>query len=272
VPLAETDFARDPRWPATTSSVPELVGLPCTHLSLSVVRRGAKRLAHAISMAPTRVVSTDAVEDRDLQLIGEAAVLDGALPCGALGLAKAWAAALLGEWPSAEARLSSPANGPMLLIAGSHHPATAAQVTELGRARDVVEVVIGGAGDPPLAQARGALISGRSVVVRAPSERLGAGDAWDRVRTGLAEVARMACRDGLIGAIIVAGGETTREICLALGAAAIRLRGEILPGVPWGVIDGGGAHGLTLVTKAGGFGEPDAFLRTYDMLCEGSEQ
>ena len=54
--------------------------------------------------------------------------------------------------------------------------------------------------------------------------------------------------------LVLSGGDTALRALRALGARSISLRGEILPGIPWGILDGGLAHQRTVVTKSGGFG------------------
>jgi uncharacterized protein YgbK (DUF1537 family) len=60
------------------------------------------------------------------------------------------------------------------------------------------------------------------------------------------------------------GGETAYSVCRALGSAAIALAGELEPGVPVGVLLDGPYGGLTVVTKAGGFGDPETLQRLYE--------
>ena len=57
-----------------------------------------------------------------------------------------------------------------------------------------------------------------------------------------------------IGGLVVTGGETAITVSNALGAYGISIRGEVEPVVPSGVMLGGIANGLPVVTKAGGFG------------------
>jgi D-threonate/D-erythronate kinase len=66
--------------------------------------------------------------------------------------------------------------------------------------------------------------------------------------------------------LVLSGGDTALRVLRALGARSISLRGEILPGVPWGIIDGGLAHQRTVVTKSGGFGSSSTFSRVLTTL------
>ncbi len=63
-------------------------------------------------------------------------------------------------------------------------------------------------------------------------------------------------RGGKFDALIVFGGDTARAILQALEITALTPVGEILPGVPVSLLP----NGMTLVTKAGGFGGEDLLL------------
>jgi D-threonate/D-erythronate kinase len=69
------------------------------------------------------------------------------------------------------------------------------------------------------------------------------------------------------GTIIVAGGETLRELCTALGAAYLEVTGALLPGVPRSIVRGGQWDGVTVVSKSGAFGAPD-LLRQLPIFGE----
>jgi D-threonate/D-erythronate kinase len=70
---------------------------------------------------------------------------------------------------------------------------------------------------------------------------------------------RSAFRASNPQALILTGGETAMLAVQALEAHSFILQGEIAPGIPWGLVQGGNAHGCTVVTKSGGFGPPTAF-------------
>src|SRR3972149_3085955 len=53
------------------------------------------------------------------------------------------------------------------------------------------------------------------------------------------------------------GGETAYSVCRALGADGIALAGEVEPGLAIGTLLGGPFAGLAVITKAGGFGDPE---------------
>ncbi|MCY3757134.1 MAG: hypothetical protein OXG96_05375, partial [Acidobacteria bacterium] len=63
--------------------------------------------------------------------------------------------------------------------------------------------------------------------------------------------------NGGLGATILVGGDTALKVYEQCGARGIRVLGDVVPGIPWGRWIGGRLDGLPLVTKAGGFGDPD---------------
>jgi uncharacterized protein YgbK (DUF1537 family) len=73
------------------------------------------------------------------------------------------------------------------------------------------------------------------------------------------------------GTLIVAGGETLKALCLALGAHALRVTGRIMPGLPRSTIQGGRWDGVEVISKSGAFGTPDLWrklLQDNDLLNE----
>jgi uncharacterized protein YgbK (DUF1537 family) len=111
-----------------------------------------------------------------------------------------------------------------LLIAGTSHPVTKLQLQELGSDH------------------------GDDVRVLRLKFQFG---ATGRIRSAFRSYAPQA--------FILTGGETAQLAVKALDAHSFILQGEFAPGIPWGVVQGGDAHGCTVVTKSGGFGSPTVF-------------
>jgi D-threonate/D-erythronate kinase len=70
----------------------------------------------------------------------------------------------------------------------------------------------------------------------------------------------------LAEALVLSGGDTASAFCRAAGVRRIELYGEILPGVPWGVLRCGKFDGVPVATKSGGFGDPDALIRIQEFF------
>src|SRR5256885_2230664 len=146
---------------------------------------------------------------------------------GAAGLALA----LAGRLGRATARVDPPAGERWLIVAGSQHPATRRQVEA---ARDAGLMVLA-TPDAPQADRAGAVAE-------------------------LAAQARARLDAERIDVAIVTGGETLVALYHALGAEHLDLEGAPRPGLALGRLRAPGRQPLAVVTKAGGFGEPDLFV------------
>ena len=73
--------------------------------------------------------------------------------------------------------------------------------------------------------------------------------------------ATIAGADGLV----LTGGHTARAVLDVLEVPGYALGGEIETGIPWGVAELSGGS-LTIITKAGGFGDADSLRRAVDFL------
>ena len=67
------------------------------------------------------------------------------------------------------------------------------------------------------------------------------------------------------GTLAVAGGETLRALCVALGATSLDVHGQVAPGVPRSRMVGGGWDGVEIVSKSGAFGAPELWR---DLLAD----
>jgi uncharacterized protein YgbK (DUF1537 family) len=69
-------------------------------------------------------------------------------------------------------------------------------------------------------------------------------------------------------ALVLTGGETAAFVLQALDAVGILLAGELAPGIPWGIVEGGVADGCVVVTKSGGFGPREALVHVFDCCSQ----
>jgi D-threonate/D-erythronate kinase len=77
-----------------------------------------------------------------------------------------------------------------------------------------------------------------------------------RIVEGLAQAGSWLVQEGRISGIVATGGDTANALCNALDAQALEILGEVEVGIPMMRILG--TQSLPLVTKAGGFGSPEA--------------
>jgi uncharacterized protein YgbK (DUF1537 family) len=184
--------------------------------------------------AGVRVLLCDSITQSDLDMVAAAAlhVAGPILYCGSAGLAHALADAL----PACNAVTPPPMearSGRTLVFVGTPHSVTDLQVARLQQ---------------------------HSSEVSRHVQRI----SW----TSISEDAVKAVFTAEpVGALILTGGDTAMLVLAALGASCIHLAGEIAPGIPRGVVEGGLAHGCVVITKSGGFGEPTALLDAFN-FCE----
>ena len=76
------------------------------------------------------------------------------------------------------------------------------------------------------------------------------------------------------GTLIVAGGETLRNLCSALDVMALSITGQAAPGLPRSTIVGGPWQGTTVISKSGAFGGPTLWrdLLSENALIAGGEE
>jgi len=74
------------------------------------------------------------------------------------------------------------------------------------------------------------------------------------------------------GTLIVAGGETLKAVCVALGAQALQVAGRLMPGLPRSMLQGGRWAGVEVISKSGAFGTRELWrdlLQDNDLLSTG---
>jgi uncharacterized protein YgbK (DUF1537 family) len=203
--------------------------------------------AAAISSG-ARVVVLDAGCDADLDRIAAAGMATDLriLWVGSAGLAAALARTL---HPRPQSYSRPVRMGPLMFCLGSTHPVTVAQ-----------EIALVNRMHAPVVQAEGTtretidgeLCQGRHVVLRIPRGAV----AEERLKELLPRER--------ISAVAVSGGDTATLFCQAAGVQHIELVDEVLPGIPHGIICGGAFDGTSIVTKSGGFGDPDALIQVAE--------
>jgi uncharacterized protein YgbK (DUF1537 family) len=86
------------------------------------------------------------------------------------------------------------------------------------------------------------------------------------VAASLGPVVASAVQPGEWAGMIMTGGDTAVSVCAALGADTLEIEGEVEPGVPFGRLLEGQLVGQLVVTKAGGFGSPDAITNAIRFI------
>lgn len=203
--------------------------------------------------APEGISLWDAETEADLdQVVAEGRCLSGpVLWCGTAGLAAALAASCAGG-----AAIPAPLRpGPVLALIGSDH---AASVAQLSAAWSQVRRITRGGVEEAAGISRVLAGDGAVAVAAVVPPGLARPSAARHITT---------CFTGLLarieppGTLIVAGGETLRTLCFALGAGRLDVDGQVMPGIPTSVLRGGAWDGLRIVSKSGAFGDAGLLAR-----------
>jgi len=190
-------------------------GLPATH----VTRPTAEDLRAAMAIG-ARAFVCDAATDADLDRVARAglALRPRPLFVGSAGLARALARTL----PRRKATLRAPAERrPVVTVVGSASPISVSQANRLARDASNILVRLAWTREPSARDIPAVRRLGRLVAEAAPRAHL-----------------------------VLTGGETARAVLGARGIAKYALRGEVEPGVPFGMA----RDGTLICTKAGAFG------------------
>ncbi len=254
----------------------------------AVVGRGAESIREAFATLRQEGFAhaiVDAIADRDLEAIGEAAA-DFSLITGgsgiALGLPENFRRrGLLGDGCAA-AELPA-ISGAAAVLSGSCSTATLAQVAYMEKRAPAFAIDPTTAAADDLARQALAwakpLLGERPILIAstAPPDkvaevqrRLGRERAGAIVEATMATIAR-GLVDGGVRRLAVAGGETAGAVVQALGITGLRIGRQIDPGVPWTMSFPGrpGEPALALALKSGNFGASDFFLRAFSVLDGG---
>jgi uncharacterized protein YgbK (DUF1537 family) len=244
-------------------------------LDLKTVRSGNRGLSSEMTNAAERadVLICDAETDNDLRAIAEATVAlgPGTVWAGSAGLAyylPKTTDSVRTEPISLQRRFDA---GPTLFVIGTPAAVSQKQAEVLISSSAEIALLISTgdllAGEPKWRQhcpeLREALSAGHDVVVT-----LAAKDGTENMQatslcSALARLVAPYAAD--VGALVATGGATARAVLQAWGINSLRLLQEIEPGVPFSVTEHWNRD-LPVITKAGGFGNPQTLLHCRTFL------
>ena len=240
VPVHLTAFANDPLHPVAESSIAKILR---PHVSAKLIAVGAQqepsRSSHAVYLF-------DGETDADVERVARLIVAEpGWTAAGPAGLADA-IAGMLGNACTRRLHVA----GRTLVVNGSLH--------ELAR-RQVQAAVA--AGWPQLDLDSEPNLS--EWVILKQEERV-TDDCLSYARKRASKIARLL-QQNRIDTLVVFGGDTAYAILQSLECSRVESIGELLPGVALSRLVSDTKSRL-LVSKAGGFGEPDTLLRIRKLL------
>lgn len=284
--LSDSPMRHHPLTPMRDSSLIRLMeaqtGHPVGLIPLAVVRSGAASIAECIADLRAQGVVyavADALSDDDLLTIG-VAIKDLPLVTGGSGIGMG-----LPQNFRDDGLLARPAtpwvpqvSGRELVLAGSCSVATRAQLADvtdewpsrkittddLSAGPEFVDQLVQWARDNSISSPIVVYASATPEELQESQARYGTLEAGRRVEEILSALAMRLQKEGF-NRIVVAGGETSGAVSLALGVKTLRIGAEIAPGVPWCEVVGS-ERPLAVALKSGNFGGPTFFRDAFGML------
>ena len=244
VPVAQTEFGRDPVSPVRESAIRRLLGEVGARLVVPEIETDADLAAAVAGIAR---------EGRAWVAVGSGA------------LARAVAAHQVASPSTVVPALPIFPPGPALMIGGSAHPINRRQIEELVRLRGLSVHEMGL--NDPMPAVRAAIASlnaSRAAVLVLEPHR---GDSRTTLQV-LTAGALAAVKEGGVRRVFATGGETAFALCEALGVGALDFVAEIEPGV---ALASGVSHlgPMMFAVKPGGFGDEQTWVRVFDRLAAG---
>ena len=280
--LSESGMENHPLNPMTDPDIRRWLALQCKSpvglVQQAIVAAGTGAIGEALTAAAGRgevLVIADAISDGDLFELGEA-LADAPLVTGGSGIAIGLPRNFIRRGLAAGgAPVAQRVLGPAVILAGSCSGATRGQIEFHARAHPTLNIdadaVMAGTMTPADAAA---FVKSHSdgeplVYSSAPPEavadiqrRHGTHAVAGRLEAFFAELAQVLVAAG-VRRLVVAGGETSGSVALALALAAVRIGPEVDPGVPLLYAED---RPLALALKSGNFGGSDFFSKALAMM------
>jgi uncharacterized protein YgbK (DUF1537 family) len=216
--------------------------------------------------AGASIVVGDAESDADLA-DWMAGLVDGdgtIVLAGSTGLARAWRATRAWSGDPAPPRGAVRATGGVLIVSGSAHPVTRAQLDH-AVGTGTASVLEAGSPDPPacVAEVARRLRAGGACCLVAPADPVAGGSA--AVLDGIASVTAGVLAGARPVAMILVGGETAYHVLARLGHPRLGVDGAPAPLAVRATILDGALAGMPIVTKGGSSGPPE---RLAELIAE----
>ena len=256
--LAETAIAKDALSPPLRIPLAMAYGGKLGVMVHEIDHPGELRLAGGDA---AHVYIVDSETDDDLLRLAKFALAhrDEIVVAGSSGLGNALAAAIFGSPVEIKVRRD---RQPMLFIVGSRTPQSAAQLERLVDCGAKLIVIESHEGRIELEQAINSLARldhNKSAYVLTLRQRDKVTPEAPLVANALASVAHRLINELDIGAIVATGGDTAQALMAELAITSVDLVGELMPGIAIGIVPHRDRN-FKLVTKAGGFGDPELFV------------
>ncbi|HSO20765.1 MAG TPA: four-carbon acid sugar kinase family protein [Desulfosarcina sp.] len=283
-PVAETEIGRDPLCPVRESRLSVLLSsqsrMPVGRVDLACIENGSAALLDRVRSLMDdgcRYIAFDAESTRHLDAVAGLARehFKDILLVGSAGLAGSLARMMAQALPR-PATADRPVVEKWLFVCGSASRVLAEQVAMLARstgwahkALDPSALADGDAAPyrkQPAAGREDAGSFGSLILSIEPIFDSGPTRDPDQVVRGLVRTAAELMADMMPHGVFLCGGDTAEAFRHRIGASALLIREEILPGLMRGEFVGGQYDGLPVVTKAGAFGHAETLNQLIHTL------
>lgn len=286
-PVAETEFAHDPKTPVLHSYIPDLLGdgYKTAVLTRDVLYGHADQWIADQMQNGVKWIVCDTVEEEDFQKL---AALAQSL---AISIGWAGSAGMINHLYTESGRedaattLEAPVEK-VLVLSGSLSGKTAEQLVALKKrpntliaevdpvdllegAMEVFDEVNrdlqGGEFDCAVIYVDGSQENRKQTADWAKNNGRSANQVGKAISAGIGKLARQALEAAGFDALIMTGGDTAKDICNELGIHDMELRFEIEAGLPLGMVTWNNQE-MPAITKAGGFGTAGSLANAVDYL------
>lgn len=289
--LSESSVARDPISPMYESDLSKILcqqsKRKVTRIPLEQLRNDMLNLLEDIKTLiaqGSELIIFDVETEDDLKKVAAVSFrLPEALVVGSTGLAQYMAD---GWGISVPDRVSAfpGENAPVVFVAASASPVTAAQVASLIKEPGIFSIcfnawdITANENDVYANSIIEALKRNEDVVLyldtttegRARSEQEAELHGIERMQlsqmivSAMAKLTKIAVSTGIPRSVLMTGGDTAKAVCLALGSCGMELLDEVEPGIPAGrLMD---ERRMLAAIKAGAFGSSKALCKTRKLL------
>jgi uncharacterized protein YgbK (DUF1537 family) len=272
-----------------TDLIQKELNRPIENISIDTVRKGTDQLISYIESRlkeGVNVFLADAINDGDLKIIAEVykKINKKIVFCGSAGLAQQLA--IISPKMTEIDYVNE--GGITLLVVGTRNKATLSQTNNIKEAYNlpvfhvkVDEIIDGNQEDvinSIIDEVAGYISKGKKLVILKTSiedenefEESLKQDSNEVMKSQkivktLGEIVKQLNKLVNLKYIVSTGGDTSMQICESLKAQGIELIDEIEPGIPIGKIVGGDADGILIVTKSGGFGTDNVFIKIMEYM------
>jgi uncharacterized protein YgbK (DUF1537 family) len=265
----------------------------CGAINLPIIRQGTQAIKDDIERLYSEgktIIIADAETNQDLELISKAICESEMkiLPVGSAGLISfLWPRRYTSTADRQNIRTLIGDNARVLVVAGSIHPATVAQIQQLNKVMSIYTFDIKGITLQNSKKRVVGLINRVMEDYQSKSEAFGMPVTTKQILNGdyseskhetsrdlsnqaiadsLAQIAKRLIAELNINCLIATGGDTASSVFNKVGIKQIELVEELMPGIVAGIASRDSGEGLLVATKSGGFGDKTALERLVDYI------